>query len=106
MTSKTCTEDEGSDHGSTFTASFPLGKEHLPASRLLTESSQNKKPSYARTIVAEAAQWRLTGDVMTPSDSEDSYTSSGGARSADFAFDPADLVLLVDDNQDMLGKNE
>ncbi|CCA73349.1 related to sensory transduction histidine kinase [Serendipita indica DSM 11827] len=101
VTSKVCTDD-GNDHGSTFTASFPLGKEHLPATRLVNEVLESKKPNYARTIVAEAARWRLTGDAMTPSDSEDSYTSFDGTRTSEFAFDATDLVLLVDDNQDML----
>ncbi|KAG8770174.1 hypothetical protein FRC15_004208, partial [Serendipita sp. 397] len=97
------TPSEGSsDHGSTFTATFPLGKDHLPASQLVYEAPSSKKQSYAKGIVAEAARWRQTGDSMTPSDSDESYSSLDGHRYFDLSFDPEDLVLLVDDNQDML----
>ncbi|KAG8828010.1 hypothetical protein FRC19_010518 [Serendipita sp. 401] len=97
------TPSEGSsDHGSTFTATFPLGKDHLPASQLVYDAPSSKKQSYAKGIVAEAARWRQTGDSMTPSDSDESYSSLDGHRYFDLSFDPEDLVLLVDDNQDML----
>ncbi|KAG8822513.1 hypothetical protein FRC17_009560 [Serendipita sp. 399] len=93
--------EDSDDHGSTFQAIFPLGKDHLPASSLIQEAPSQKQ-RYAKGIVAEAARWRLTGDSVTPSDSDDSYSSLDGYRNSDLNFKPEDLVLLVDDNQDML----
>lgn len=88
-------------HGSVFTVTFPLGKDHLPAARVTDLTTLTKKPNYARGIVAEAARWKMSGDV-TPSDSEESYASSDGQRSADFNFESSDLIILADDNPDML----
>ena len=85
---------ESDPHGSVFTAIFPLGKDHLPAARVNEAATLAKKQNYARGIVAEAARWRLLGDAMTPSDSDESYTSSDGQRSAEFNFDSSDLILL------------
>ncbi|KAG8829690.1 hypothetical protein FRC17_006185, partial [Serendipita sp. 399] len=89
------------EHGSTFTAIFPLGKNHLPAARLSDDAPFTSRQTYARGIVAEAAGWRLFGDAVTPSDSDESYTSDGN-KSADLNFEPSDLIIVVDDNQDML----
>ncbi|KAG8820403.1 hypothetical protein FRC17_010162, partial [Serendipita sp. 399] len=93
--------EDSDDHGSIFTAIFPLGKDHLPASSLIQEAPSQKQ-RYAKGIVAEAARWRIAGDSMTPSDSDESYGSLDGQRYSDLTFRPEDLVLLVDDNQDML----
>ncbi|KAG8830151.1 hypothetical protein FRC17_005343 [Serendipita sp. 399] len=93
--------ESSDEHGSTFTATFPLGRNHLPAARLSDDSPFTSRQTYARGIVAEAAGWRLIGDAMTPSDSDESYTSDGH-KSADLNFDPSDLIIVVDDNQDML----
>lgn len=91
-----------SDHGSTFVATFPLGSDHLPAARLVEAGMSGNVRRYARGIVAEAARWRLAGDAVTPSDSDESYTSSDGTKITEFAFEPSDLIIIVDDNQDML----
>jgi hypothetical protein len=82
------------DHGTTFIATFPLGKDHLPSARLYDSPQSSRKQNYARGIVAEAARWRLVGDAVTPSDSDESYTSSDGQRNNEFSFEPSDLVLL------------
>jgi hypothetical protein len=82
------------DHGSEFTARFPLGKDHLPAARISDDVQNSGKKSYARGIVAEAARWRLVGDAITPSDSDESYGSSDGPRVAELSFEPSDLIIL------------
>lgn len=84
---------ESDPHGSTFTITFPLGKDHLPASRVTDSTLSTKKQTYSRAIVAEAARWKLSGDA-TPSESEESYTSSDGQKSADFNFESNDLIIL------------
>lgn len=87
-------ESKNGEHGSEFTATFPLGKDHLPATQLLgvEPNLTTKKKSYARGIVAEAARWRVIGDSSSPSD--DSYGSSEVPISRDFNFQESDLVLL------------
>lgn len=82
------------DHGSEFKASFPLGKDHLPAARISDDIQTPDKKSYARGIVAEAARWRLTSDVMTPSDSDESYGGSEVQRTAELSIEPSDVIIL------------
>jgi hypothetical protein len=81
------------DHGSEFKASFPLGKDHLPASRCFEDIPFSQKRNFARGIVAEAARWALPGHP-TPSDSEEFSPGSDPQRMADLTLEPSDLILL------------
>lgn len=44
---------ESDGHGSVFTATFPLGKDHLPAARINEFAAMTKKQSYAHGLVEE-----------------------------------------------------
>lgn len=44
--------------------------------------------------MAEAARWKLLGEAVTPSDSDESYGSSDGNRGAELSFEPSDLIIL------------
>ncbi|PVF95897.1 hypothetical protein CPB86DRAFT_737923 [Serendipita vermifera] len=90
------------DHGSEFKATFPLGKDHLPAARCFEDICFPQKKNYARGIVAEAARWALPGHPTPSTDSEEFSSGSDPQRMADLALESSDLILLADDNQDML----
>ncbi|KAF8576294.1 hypothetical protein K439DRAFT_1640612 [Ramaria rubella] len=101
------TESESSDgsHGSVFTVTLPLGKDHLPPTHVDdTMSETHRHQHYARGIVEEATHWSRQSDPMkTPSDSSDSGGSNESSRmdATTLFFMKKDVLLLVDDSSDM-----
>jgi hypothetical protein len=85
---------ESTNHGSEFKATFPLGKDHLPATRCFDDMPLSQKQNYARGIVAEAARWALPGNPTPSSDSEEFSSGSEGQRLVDLALEPSDLIIL------------
>ncbi|TDL18928.1 hypothetical protein BD410DRAFT_792720 [Rickenella mellea] len=99
--------ESAEDHGSLFTVTIPVGKDHLPPSHIM--QNRDDIPAsrmYARGIVDEATHWstRAPGDDKTPSDSSDSGGNSElGSRMdpSTLFFDKNDVILLVEDSSDM-----
>ncbi|KAL5490593.1 hypothetical protein ACEPAI_5427 [Sanghuangporus weigelae] len=99
-------QDSPTDHGSCFTVTLPLGRDHLPAAHIVqnvADVPQNRL--YARGIVDEATHWSSRHpDERTPSDTSDSGGSSDSGGRMDpstLFFVKSDIILLVDDNGDM-----
>lgn len=83
------------EHGSIFTTTIPLGKDHLPPSHIIQGSDDflPQSRTYARGIVDEAVHWsNRTPNGSTPSESSDSGGSSEGGR-----MDPSTLFFLKSD---------
>ncbi|KAG8934137.1 hypothetical protein FRC02_010514 [Tulasnella sp. 418] len=99
-----------SEHGSAFTVSIPLGKDHLPRdcidNRSIAEGPFARR-SYAKGYVEEATQWSFGNFSNEETTSSEIYESgqSDGARSNDlssmYQFQKSDIILLVDDNSDV-----
>ncbi|KAL5511938.1 hypothetical protein ACEPAH_5157 [Sanghuangporus vaninii] len=105
VTSATAQESP-TDHGSCFTVTLPLGRDHLPAAHIVqsvADVAQNRL--YARGIIDEATHWSSRHpDERTPSDTSDSGGSSDSGGRMDpstLFFVKSDIILLVDDNGDM-----
>lgn len=96
MTSVT-EESSPDEHGSTFTITMPIGKDHLlPSSIVSGPVDVSYARSYARGIVEEANNWSATAandDQRTPSESSD----SGGSSSEGSKMDPATLFFRKSD---------
>ena len=83
--------------GTTFTVSLPLGREHLPADRVVTVVADQQAVAVPRAnpFVEEALRWVPAGESgptsvgKPPADDPDSARGMGGR------------VLVVDDNADM-----
>src|SRR5882724_3504348 len=83
VVSKTEMESLDGSHGSIFTVTLPLGKDHLSPRHVDdTVPEGHRHQVYARSIVEEATHWSRPSDsVKTPSDSSDSGgSSSDGSR--------------------------
>jgi PAS domain S-box-containing protein len=80
------------DQGTTFTVSLPLGNAHLPADRISPASQGGSTEIEASSYVDEALGW-LSPPPTDPVEA--------GPQAAAVSSDPADTVLLVDDNADM-----
>lgn len=92
-------ESTDGSHGSIFTVTLPLGKDHLSPSHIDDAvSERHRHQIYARGIVEEATQWSRPSDlVKTPSDCSDSGgSSSDGSRldSSTLFFLKKDVILL------------
>jgi len=74
--------------GSSFTISLPLGKEHLPADRIISIPQKTIAVRHANAFVSEAMKW-------TPD--EEQTTRSPVMPTAEVKY----KVLLADDNADM-----
>jgi signal transduction histidine kinase len=78
--------------GSTFTVALPVGKDHLPADKIVEPAIVGLK--YAESFVTEALKWLPGGD-------ENPGTGNGAGSEAKFHRKTAGTVLLADDNADM-----
>jgi hypothetical protein len=100
LTVQSATESESMDgsHGSTFTVTVPLGKDHLPRGHVDENAMEGGRSRlYAKGIVDEATQWLdrplPTADIVsTPSASSDSSGSDGNK-----SLDPSTLFFLKSD---------
>lgn len=82
------------DHGSIFTVTLPLGRDHLPTAHIVVDLDENpSKLTYAQGVVDEATQWdSRVPEERTPSESSDSGVSSEGRK-----IDPATLFFAKND---------
>ncbi|KAL5533412.1 hypothetical protein ACEPAF_5188 [Sanghuangporus sanghuang] len=99
-------QDSPTDHGSCFTVTLPLGRDHLPVAHIVQSVADvPHNRLYARGIVDEATHWSSRHpDERTPSDTSDSGGSSDSGGRMDpstLFFVKSDIILLVDDNGDM-----
>ncbi|KAL5528950.1 hypothetical protein ACEPAG_4924 [Sanghuangporus baumii] len=99
-------QESPTDHGSCFTVTLPLGRDHLHAAHIVQSVADvPQKRLYARGIVDEATYWvSRHPDERTPSDTSDSGGSSDSSGRMDpstLFFVKSDIILLVDDNGDM-----
>ena len=81
--------------GCTFTVSIPLGKEHLPADRILAQSTIPATNIQSNAYVEEAIAWLPNAVPMGKFAVDESKTL------VDRADGPRPRVLLADDNADM-----
>lgn len=86
--------------GSTFTVSLPIGKDHLPAGKIVEAPSNISTFKHADAFVTEAMKW-IPGEEealldITPGDALYQKFATAPSRSAY-------KVLLADDNADMRG---
>ena len=90
--------------GSTFTVALPVGKEHLPADKIVEPAIVGLK--YAESFVTEALKW-LPGEGMPASNGGGGEMPAGNGRGdvtgngTGFHRKMAGTVLLADDNADM-----
>ena len=88
--------------GSTFTVKIPLGKDHLPADRIVTPGSHQPR-AHADMFVEEALHWLPSDDsasdgkALKEKPSAAAPTGSTGSKSRTAAA----RILLADDNTDM-----
>lgn len=85
-------------HGSCFTVTIPLGKDHLYPSQVqdLPEVPQNRL--YGQGLVDEATHWDVrTFDERTPSEASDSGASGSGNSSDSSKMDPSTLFFVESD---------
>ncbi|KAI0035068.1 hypothetical protein K488DRAFT_44039 [Vararia minispora EC-137] len=101
-------DDAPHNHGSKFTVSLPLGKEHLPTAHIDTVPLEGlSNGPYGKGIIDEAGHWsvRMPSTLEAPSDfsESDSGSSSESSRldTSTLFFVKSDRILLVDDNADM-----
>ena len=79
--------------GSTFTVSFPVGKDHLPENLIGPSQALDARP-LATTYVEEALHWLPETKETAESQSVTQVSSTKSARNR---------ILLADDNSDMRG---
>lgn len=90
-------------HGSTFTVTVPLGKNHLPQDRIDAESKvASTDLSGGEAYILEAQRWlpaseSASGEIQAAS----LISAPNGARYRNADSDKASLILLADDNADM-----
>jgi PAS domain S-box-containing protein len=83
--------------GSVFTVSLPLGKDHLPADRIIQTPQRQKGFRHADAFVTEAMKWTQdnTSDIHTEDNNDELRASVKPAAALRYK------VLLADDNADM-----
>jgi PAS domain S-box-containing protein len=94
------------DHGSTFTATIPLGTGHLPADRIESERPLASTALRGEVYVEEVLRWLPGAEragVEMQQETQLRSTSDAPAQPAPPAsqYDSAPRVLLADDNADM-----
>jgi signal transduction histidine kinase len=83
--------------GSAFTVSLPVGKEHLPADRIINASHRAVTIRHADAFVSEAMKWIPDDTTTLPSESADHNFPDGIPALSNKKY----KVLLADDNADM-----
>ncbi|WP_052273511.1 ATP-binding protein [Flavihumibacter solisilvae] len=85
--------------GSTFTVSIPVGKDHLPDNKIVTDTSTSATSRYAEAFVQEALKWIPSPEKdkieVNPDDLTKENPSSG------LHIEERYKVLVADDNRDM-----
>ena len=98
-------ESPDGTHGSVFTITIPLGKDHLPP-EFIDDSSQNTtvvRRKYAMGVIEEAQHWVTTQPLApgegTPSDTAATETSESSAAgsSEGSRLDPTTLFFSKND---------
>jgi signal transduction histidine kinase len=89
-------EEAGESHGSTFRARIPLVQRALN----VNGPERGSLGAYGKAIVAEAMHWN-TNELLTPVSETCSDSQRSGVPSEALLFNPTDVLLLVEDNQDM-----
>ncbi|MCU7549440.1 ATP-binding protein [Chitinophagaceae bacterium LB-8] len=85
--------------GSTFTVSIPVGKDHLPENKIVTDSSISVTARHADAYVQEAMKW-----IPSPEEDEQEESVADASKEPTPLNTPTDKkykVLVVDDNSDM-----
>ncbi|KAL1744064.1 hypothetical protein HDZ31DRAFT_39460 [Schizophyllum fasciatum] len=109
----TSNDDPDGDHGSVFTVTLPLGKDHLPPDNVhLEDESSTSRRRYGQGIVNDAIMWSSTafsdGNTTPASESGSIASEASGTGSSGSRLDPTtmffkktDVVLIADDNSEM-----
>ncbi|KAI0320178.1 hypothetical protein OF83DRAFT_1281345 [Amylostereum chailletii] len=103
LTVTSATAEEAEDHGSCFTVTLPLGKDHIRNAHIdPTPLGPPQRWLYGLGVIDEATHW-FNSDAGTPSESSESGSSSEGSKfdSSTLFFSKTDVIMLVDDNADM-----
>jgi hypothetical protein len=98
-------DDAPDNHGSKFTVSLPLGKDHLPAAHIETSpddtGTARTARNYGKGIIDEAGHWPVPraadGESRAQSDVGESDSGSGGSSSDSSKLDASTLFFVKSD---------
>lgn len=104
--SNTAEESLDGSHGSTFTVTLPLGKDHLPPAAIEDDAAADEMPrsKYALGLVDEANQWDNENESSSGSSSDPSQPSDKSGSALDpstLFFEKDDVILVADDSKDL-----
>jgi PAS domain S-box-containing protein len=89
------------NHGSTFTVSLPLGRDHLPANRIGASRTVESTGLSGQAYVEEALRW-LPGGESRPDDAQvAALLSPATSLQPKRGSEKSTRILLADDNADM-----
>jgi PAS domain S-box-containing protein len=89
------------NHGSTFTVSLPLGKDHLPADRIGAARTLESTGLSGEAYLQEALRWLPGGEIIPDDAQAAALLSPSTSLQPKRAPEKSSRILLADDNADM-----